>query len=375
VESVIAPTTTKETTGYELVVIGGGPAGTSAAITAARAGVRVLLLERGKLPRQRVCGEFVSAESLDLLAALLGRAADEDAVKIPEARLFVDGSVISTPVDPPAASIARFDLDWDLWEAAKRGGVDARLECSVEDVAGTGPFEVKTSLGKFGSRAVICAAGRWSNLTAKSGNGNGHTREKWLGLKAHFAEASPHTSVDLYFFEGGYCGVQPVRLGNEIRGRVNACAMVRADVARTLPEVFQLNAELAKRSQAWQLLMEVTSTSPLIFHEPRPAQDGVLLAGDAAGFVDPFVGDGISLALRSGAMAAECLIPFFKGEIALAESAARYVRTYEDRLGLVFRNSSRLRKLLKLPLPLRRSIVGVLAKVPRVAQYMVSATR
>jgi len=139
--------------------------------------------------------------------------------------------------------------------------------------------------------------------------------------------------------------------------------------------VFQLNAELAKRSQAWQLLMEVTSTSPLIFHEPRPAQDGVLLAGDAAGFVDPFVGDGISLALRSGAMAAECLIPFFKGEIALAESAARYVRTYEDRLGLVFRNSSRLRKLLKLPLPLRRSIVGVLAKVPRVAQYMVSATR
>src|SRR5262252_4580934 len=93
---------------FDLAVIGGGPAGTSAAITAARAGVRVLLLERGKLPRQRVCGEFVSAESLDLLAALLGHGVDAETVRIPEARLFVDGSVISTPVAAPAASIARF---------------------------------------------------------------------------------------------------------------------------------------------------------------------------------------------------------------------------------------------------------------------------
>jgi flavin-dependent dehydrogenase len=371
----MAPTPTRERADYDLIVIGGGPAGTSAAITAARAEVRVLLVERGRLPRQRVCGEFVSAESLDLLAELLGRGVDGETIRIPEARLFLEGSAISAPVAPPAASIARFDLDSDLWEAAKSSGVDARLECSVEDVVGRGPFQIKTSSGTFVSRAVICAAGRWSNLTPKSSQGNGHTSEKWLGVKAHFAEESPHASVDLYFFEGGYCGVQPVRLGNETRGRVNACAMVRADVARTLPEVFQLNVELATRSQAWQPLMEATSTSPLIFHEPRPTQDGMLLAGDAAGFVDPFVGDGISLALRSGAMAAECLVPLFRNEVPLAEATAQYVRTYEDRLRPIFRNSSRLRGLLKLPRPLRRSIVGVLAKVPRVAQYLVSATR
>jgi len=75
---------------YDLIVIGGGPAGTSSAITAARAGAGVLLLERGRLPRQRVCGEFVSAESLALLAGLLGRTAadlQQRAVQIPEARL------------------------------------------------------------------------------------------------------------------------------------------------------------------------------------------------------------------------------------------------------------------------------------------------
>ena len=56
---------------YDLAIIGGGPAGTSAAISAARQGARVLLLERGRFPRHKVCGEFVSAESLTLLKDLL----------------------------------------------------------------------------------------------------------------------------------------------------------------------------------------------------------------------------------------------------------------------------------------------------------------
>ncbi len=78
---------------YDLIVIGGGPAGTSAAITAARSGARVLLLERGRFPRHKVCGEFVSAESLDLLAALLDSqyaALQHDAIRIPRARLYLD---------------------------------------------------------------------------------------------------------------------------------------------------------------------------------------------------------------------------------------------------------------------------------------------
>ena len=334
----------------------------------------MLLLERGKLPRQRVCGEFVSAESLDLLAALLGHGEDGEAIRISEARLFVDGRVISTPVSPAAASIARFDLDADLWAAAKSSGVDARMECAVENVVGTGPFGIQTSLGTFTSRAVVCAAGRWSNLTPKSDH-NGSALEKWLGIKAHFAEESPHPSVDLYFFKGGYCGVQPVRLGDDRQGRVNACAMVRADVARTLAEVFQLSWELAERSRAWKPLMEATSTSPLIFHKPRPMQDGMLLAGDAAAFVDPFVGDGISLALRSGAMATECLVPFFKGEQSLVDAMEVYALAYRNHLAPVFRNSSRIRGLLRLPAPMRRPLVGLLARAPQVTQYLVSSTR
>jgi len=353
---------------FDLIVVGGGPAGSAAAITAVRKGARVLLLERGRLPRHKVCGEFVSAESLELLGSLLHAghlAVLTDGVRISRTRLCVDGRMIGAVVDPPAASIARFDLDAALWESAYLAGVDARQQVTVREIGGRGPFRICSSDGEFESRAVINASGRWSNL-----NGTAAAEQKWVGLKAHFAESSPEASVDLYFFDGGYCGVQPVA-----RGRVNACAMVRADVASTLDEVFEQHGALRKRSRGWKLLTTPVSTSPLIFREPQPERDGILLAGDAAGFVDPFAGDGISLALRSGAMAGNCLMPFFAGETSLGQAVREYRCAYERSLLPVFRASSQLRRLLTLPRPARRPLLLVLEKSPRIAEYLVRRTR
>jgi flavin-dependent dehydrogenase len=338
----------------------------------------VLLLEGGRLPRQRVCGEFVSAESLTLLAGLLAPSAPtllRDALRIPQARLFFDGHSVPAQVDPPGASIARFDLDFALWQAAQQAGVSTRLEASAESVTGAGPFTLRTHAEEFQARAVINASGRWSNLRPARSDRAAHRKEKWLGLKAHFSERVPHPSVDLYFFEGGYCGVQPVELAGSRGGRINACAMVRSDVARSLPDVFAQNAELCARASNWQPLMEPVSTSPLIFHEPELVDNGVLVVGDGAAFVDPFIGDGISLALRSGALAGECLLPFFKSEITLATAATRYQRQYRFHLSPVFRNSSQLRRLLRLPRPLRKSVGHLLEATPALSRLLVRITR
>lgn len=354
---------------FDLIVVGGGPAGSAAAITAVRGGAQVLLLERGRLPRHKVCGEFVSAESLELLGSLLhGQhlAVLNNAVRISRTRLCVDGRMIGAVVDPPAASIARFDLDAALWESAYLAGVDARQQVTVREIGGRGPFRIRSSDGEFESRAVINASGRWSNLNGTAAA----AQQKWVGLKAHFAEPCPGASVDLYFFDGGYCGVQPVA-----QGRVNVCAMVGADVASTLDEVFEQHGALRKRSRGWKLLINPVSTSPLIFREPQPERDGMLLAGDAAGFIDPFVGDGISLALRSGAMAANCLAPFFAGETSLGEAVQEYRSAYERSLLPVFRASSQIRRLLTLPRPARRPLLLVLEKSPRIAEYLVRTTR
>jgi len=362
----------------DLIVIGGGPAGTSAAITCARKGARVLLIERGRFPRQKVCGEFVSAESLtilvDLLAAQHSRLLSE-AVRIPHARLFLDGRTLHAPVDPPAVSIARLDLDQSLWDSAEQCGVETRQQTAAQKVSGTGPFLVKTAEGEFESRALINASGRWSNLNPES---NGHnSTARWLGLKGHFAEPSPPVSADLYFFDGGYCGVQPVdsrdRAGES--GRINACAMVRADVASTLPEVFRRHPMLQARSREWKPLSDPVSTSPLIFREPQPVRDGILLAGDAAAFVDPFVGDGISLALRSGRLAGECLTPFFSGGVSLPEATQAYRRAYGRQFTPVFRTSSKIRWMLSLPQAVRTPILTLVAKTPAITRYFVSKTR
>jgi flavin-dependent dehydrogenase len=170
--------------------------------------------------------------------------------------------------------------------------------------------------------------------------------------------------------------VQPVELGGAgSSGRLNACAVVRAAVASTLPEVFALHPELQERSRHWRPLSDPVSTSPLIFRDPQPERDGVLMAGDAAGFVDPFVGDGISLALRSGALVAQCLAPFFRKEIPLRDAADNYRQNYEQRLASVFRVSSRIRRMLVLPRALRSPLLFLLENTPAVTQYLVSKTR
>ncbi len=364
---------------YDLIVIGGGPAGTSAAITAARAGARVLLLERGRFPRHKVCGEFVSAESLDLLANLFdsdSKTLLSDAGRIARARIFLDGHMLQTVTDPPAASIARLDLDAALWKSAIGCGVDARQQTTVQSIAGDGPFYVKTADETLEARAVINASGRWSNLTLQASNGNGGG-VKWIGVKGHFAESSPSESVDLYFFEGGYCGVQPVdlRTGDSHHRRVNACAMVRADVASNLPEVFARHPALAERSRRWEPLSDPVSTSPLIFREPQPEKSGVLMVGDAAVFVDPFVGDGVSLALRGGSLAAEYLAPFFKKEISLQDAVQAYRLKYQASLAPVFRASSGIRRLLGLPRPVRKPLLFLFGKAPSLTRYLEKKTR
>lgn len=357
---------------HDLIIIGGGPAGTSAAISAARQGASVLLLERGRFPRHKVCGEFVSAESLSLLRDLLDlqhAALLHGAVRIPRARMFLDGRTLHASVNPPAASIARFDLDAALWHSAESAGVDARQQVTVQSVGGSGPFRVVTAGKEFEARALVNASGRWSNLNLAPAE-NGTRSEKWLGVKAHFAEPVSEPSVDLYFFNGGYCGVQPVGAG-----RVNASAMVRADIASSLPEVFARHPELRERSRNWTLVSDPVSTSPLIFRHPQPERDGILMAGDAAGFVDPFVGDGISLALRSGSLAARSLKSFLTGEASLHDAVRRYNQAYKESLLPVFRTSSKIRRMLVLPEYMRKPVLSFLESSPAITNYLIRKTR
>ncbi|HEU5403325.1 MAG TPA: FAD-dependent monooxygenase [Terriglobales bacterium] len=362
---------------YDLIVIGAGPAGCAAAITAVKSGAKVLLLERGRFPRQKVCGEFVSAESLSVLEELLpdDRAMVGSAPRITASRFFVDRVVLPLKVNPPAASIPRFELDRVLWESAKIAGVDARDNSVVRSVNEGTSFNVDCDEQQFFGRALINAAGRWSFLTHPEVRARA-SGERWIGVKAHFQETRDSDSVDLYFFDGGYCGVQPVcTVAGTSEQIVNACAMVRADVVSTMESVLASHPALKARSQGWKPLMEPVSTSPLVFHDPEPVRGNLFQVGDAATFVDPFIGDGISLALRSGVLAAECLKGFFSGEVSLEGAAASYSRTYLQKLAPVFRASSMVRKFLSFPSVMRKPVMSMLQYTPAITSQLVKLTR
>jgi len=352
---------------YDIAVIGGGPAGTAASVTAARLGAKVLLLDRDTFPRPKVCGEFVSPEALGLLTELLGTANAllSQSIAINRGRVFLGGRLSTLEIRPAARSIPRYDLDYELWQAARQSGVDARSAEAVKNVEGDGPFTIQTSQASYRAEAVINASGRWSGVC---GTPRAPEGPKWLGLKAHYRTTTSADSVDLYFFRHGYCGVQPV--GKSV---VNVCAMVRSDVARNLDEVFGHNALLESLSRDWQLVGEPLTTAPLVHAPPSPTSGQILQAGDAAGFIDPFLGDGISLALHTGVAAAKAACLFVGGEMDLRPAATRYATEYELRFTPAFRKAARLRRLLSVR-PLQPALAGFL-KTPYLAEWILRQTR
>ncbi len=363
---------------FDLGIIGGGPAGCAAAITASNNGASVLLLDRSRFPRQKVCGEFVSAESLGLLQKLLSDDFQyllSESLRISQTRIFLDGSILEAGITPPAASIARFDLDGALWESCREAGVDCHSETAGRSIEGEGPFRIGAGNQFFEAKALINASGRWSSFTSPEVRAR-NTKQKWIGIKAHYYEPAAAASVDLYFFDGGYCGVQPVGVPQNGSGtRINVCTMVRADVANSLAEVLYQHPGLRERSQAWAPASEPVTTSPLVFHKLEPAQNGMLQVGDAAAFADPFIGDGISLALRSGALASECLHSFFNGKCSLRQASLHYTQAYKECLGRVFKVSSILRGWLGWPTIVRKPMFSLISRAPFLGRQAVRLTR
>ena len=306
-----------------------------------------------------------------MLASLLqdlptGQALLDAAPAIQRTRLFLGARMIEAPVSPAALSITRYDLDAQLWMAVQAVGIETRLNCEVTAADGSGPFRLTTSSENVSAKALIIATGRWSQFTPDRTVPAG---PRWIGVKAHFRELNPSLSTDLYFFANGYCGVQPVA-----QDVVNACAMVRSDRATSLPEVFALHAKLAERAAGWTAVSQPVSTAPLIYRIPQPVRGNVMFAGDAAAFIDPFVGDGISLALRSGRLATQCVSRFLSGEIELGESVALYQEEYSRQFAPLLSAASRVRSLLSLP-GLARAAAFELLRLPGVMPFVIRKTR
>jgi len=343
----------------DLAIIGGGPAGTAAALEARRHGLRVAVWERDRFPRHKVCGEFISAEALPWLQQEIPQALARGSVVHHAEFVSENGFVRGFNLPHSARGLSRHLLDAALWRAAAQAGIDVREGVGIRGVRklrGRGEengWELESMGGSIKkAKTLIVACGRWWTLEgfpspARQGKPAG--ARKWIGAKAHFAGLAPRGRVEMYLFRGGYCGLAPIE-----DGEYNVCCLIRRECIRDsgMKGVENLSAWLAQvschpalgaRLRGAVQVSPVVTTAPVRLARRSPAQDGALLAGDASGFLDPFTGEGISMALHSGRLAGD----------AIAESLARgldeerAVQGYRQKLGRAVERSYRIAALAR----------------------------
>jgi flavin-dependent dehydrogenase len=361
----------------EVVIVGGGLAGSAAAIGLARAGRYVVLIERDAQAQHKVCGEFLSQEALKYLGSLGLGVAGVGAVAIRSVRLACQGGVSEAELPFRAMSVTRRRLDEELLRLADDAGATVLRGRRVQELAREGAGWRATvegaepvladaaflATGKHDVRGRARPKGKQPDLVA--------LKMYWRLLPEQAAALESH--VELMLYRGGYAGLQPVE-----DGAANLCCLVeRAELQRLggrwenlLAAMQQECGLLRERLQGAQALLErPLAISGIPYGYVRAVSDGVWALGDQAAVIPSFTGDGMSIALHSGCLAAamylrgetaerfqERLCGEISGQVALATMVSR---------GLVWRPS---RGLFAAAVGLWPGVLGVVARRTRIAE-------
>jgi hypothetical protein len=267
-------------------VLGGGPAGSAAAIAALSETPSVDIFEESTFPRHKVCGEFLSSEIAPLLEALglwqefsLLRPA-----RITRMILHFGTRVSRSRLPEGAFGLSRYELDRLLFNKALREGARAsRLRKTPEDSA---PEDAAENIF-----AKVLAIGRRS----KSSKGS-----RLFGFKAHF-KGPLDDAVELFFFRGGYVGVSAIE-----NGFTNICGIAPEHVLGTyefhIEDLITACPALADRLCPLTRISRWFWVGPLVLGEQphRFPPHNFYLAGDSLGFIDPFTGLGLVTAIGTG---------------------------------------------------------------------------
>lgn len=392
---------------FDVVVVGGGPGGATAASFLGRAGVQTLLVDREHFPRDKTCGDAVCFGSVRVLRDLgLEDAVDRavscrangvtvinprgDVLDLPLVRRASGGS--KELVSVPVYGVARKVFDDILFQQAKRERSVTTIEgYNLIDVlreggrvAGVVGQDERGNREEISARVVIGADGAFSKVAEKVGayDFQRKNHDHWMGsLRAYYEGVGGlGDRMELHFFEEllpGYLWIFPVGEGraNVGAGAVETALMGRGGRARLslrktfqsllathprLRERFAGAREIPGSNRGWQI--------PCGSERRRLAGDGWMLIGDAASLVDPFSGEGIANAMVSGKLAAEA------AAVAVRDPGAGALRRYEARvweeLGEGLDSAYRLQRAARSRM-LVDFLIGTAARRPKVREAVV----
>jgi geranylgeranyl reductase family protein len=373
----------------DVLVAGAGPAGCATAIFLRRRGWDVLLLDAARFPRDKVCGDSVSPEGWRLLEAL-GAAGAVRALSpwpLRGMRLTApDGTVFQGDYDGgarPGFALRRASLDLALVRQARAAGVEVREGTVVEDVVRAGGRVAGVRVRRadsppgdaheVGARVVVAAEGRRSVIARRLGLLSEHRRLRKFAVRGYWeGVAGLEERGEMHVGGGGYCGIAPLSATSanvafvlDRREMTAAGGDLEAFHRRALRQRWP---QVAERLQGARLCEPPRAVGPLALSAPRAWAPGAALVGDAAGFFDPFTGEGVTLAMRGAELAAEAIDAALRA--GRADDLSSYQRARDAATRAKFRFNHLLQHAVARPW-LASAVARRLARRPDLASRLV----
>jgi flavin-dependent dehydrogenase len=369
---------------WDAIVVGAGPAGSLAACLLAREGLKVLLVERQHLPRAKVCGGCVNAHALASLdrAGLGERVRALGARPVQALRLHHRGRMAAIGL-PPGLAVSRRALDDALAAAA----VEAGAALITDTMALVAPDDGQRRedgrrLVSLQQRHGPCAIAAARVIVAADGLAHSALRE-CAALESRVSpasrigiggEAGPGAvkiepgAITMAVARHGYVGAVAIE-----GGRVNIAAAVDPGFLKSQPSAARaVRALLAEAGVACSPALDGVDwmgTIPLTRGLDRPAARGVLVVGDAAGYVEPFTGEGMAWAFAG----AEAVVPFVTRAVRSDDPAIEdeWARAYANTIGRDQRWCRAVTRVLRMPAAVT-PLVALLRRRPGLARPLLA---
>lgn len=361
-----------------VTIVGGGLAGLATAFLLARDGIRVKVIEKKRYPFHKVCGEYISNETLPFLKAHDLFPSHLQPTQITTFQLTsVTGREARLPLDTGGFGVSRFAFDNFLYQQAVKAGAEFMTGTEVTDIRFTGDgFQIETPAKILDAAVVIGAHGKRAKLDHRLNRSFVQRRSPWVGVKYHARTSHPSSLISLHNFVGGYCGV------SNVEGDVtNICYLVHRDKLRLhgsidgveKHELFR-NVWLEKTFGNAQMLFEKPEViNEISFETKTPVEHHVLMAGDAAGMIAPLCGNGMAMAIRSATIASRWTGQFVKGHIDRRQLEDGYAHEWRGAFATRLRVGRQVQKLFGSALP-SNIAVWIAQNVKPLANALIKST-
>ena len=353
---------------FDVIVLGGGPAGSSTAAFLAKAGKKVILLDRAKFPRDKTCGDGISGRSVGVLNELgvlpdFQKAEHMDmfgvAFSSPNGTFVPISSKKEGNNSPPGFVCRREVFDNVIFQFAKKlvartieGFVATDIVMEGDWAVGVkGKFEGKEM--EFRAKVLVGADGAGGITARKFGQNNDDDKHQCAAIRCYYEGVEGMIDeIELHFVDGvlpGYFWVFPLpnkKANVGIGMLVKDMKKKKVNLQKLMFEVIEKNPMFAARFKGAKRISDVKSwILPLASKRMKLTGNGYVLVGDAASLVDPFSGEGIGNALSSGKYSSMVMLDAFKANDFSDKVLSKYPEMLWENIGNEVKTNHDMQKL------------------------------